>query len=284
MKAGKRRIETGGDPKEKMIINEIMLRFRPIAPRPVSVERSVGFVPVKTKRVKRKYVRVKRKKKVDEEYDNKGWMSLDSMQLVSTPNESVTDPVRKVFIPDQWISFDLSEKNKNNNNKNNKMCRWITTARPSLGLHDVDQTRRVTSRALLESWITMESVIGTCEDENPLGYTDEEILKDMETDSCPGFISNGYDEVQWVNLAYRRMVDPENEKEGAQVVVSLVVKVEKSAFEYWPAFSCRMRVVYDLLSEKKKQITVPCDVWKLDSGGYAWRLDVKAALSLGRLN
>ncbi|KAI7730739.1 hypothetical protein M8C21_017484 [Ambrosia artemisiifolia] len=292
MGGGKRRIETGYcdngsgfDPKDKMIINQIMLRYRPIAPRPVSVDSSVSLVPVKVKRAKRKYVRVKKKnKKVGEECnllkDDKGWMSLD--QTVSFRFVTVTDPVQKVSVPDQFISFDVSENN-------NKMSRWITPARPSVGLHDVDLEKRMTSRPLVESWVTMESVIGTCEDENPLQYTDMEIWKNLEADSCPGFISSSNDEVQWVNLAYRRMVDPNNTENkgvtGAQVVVWLGIKVEKSAFKYWQAFSCRVRVVYMLSEkekEKKKQITVPCDVWKMDSGGYAWRLDVKAALSLGR--
>ncbi|KAI3713273.1 hypothetical protein L1987_71847 [Smallanthus sonchifolius] len=294
MGGGKRCVKTGcagGDPEDKMIINQMMLRFRPIAPRPVTVEISAGFAPVKGKRAKRKYVRVKKKKKMIAEEcnltikDDNRWMSLDrtvAMLEVSNGGEFVTDPVRKV---QEWISFDVSGKNGYDNDI---IGRWITPARPSEGLHDVDLAMTVKREKLVESWITVESVIGTCEDDvRELRCTDEEIWKDLETDSCPGFISNGYDEVQWVNLAYRRMVDPDPDggevAPPPQVVVWLGVKVEKSAFEYCSAFSCRVRVVY-MLSEKKKQMTVPCDVWKMDSGGYAWRLDVKAALSLGRLN
>ncbi|XP_076901582.1 uncharacterized protein LOC143556031 [Bidens hawaiensis] len=155
------------------------------------------------------------------------------------------------------------------------MSRWITL---SIGLHEADLSTVLSSR---QSWITVESVIGSCDDGGRgLGYTD------MEMDSCPCFISDGFDEVRWVNLAYRRMVDlnPEGGSPPPQVSVWLYVKVEKIDFEYWPAFSCRVRLVYDLSEKKKMQMTVPCDVWKMGSGGYAWRLDVKAALSLGRLN
>ncbi|XP_076932032.1 uncharacterized protein LOC143597410 [Bidens hawaiensis] len=161
------------------------------------------------------------------------------------------------------------------------MSRWITVT-PSIGLpglHEADLSTVLNPR---QSWITVESVIGSCEDGGRgWGYTD------LEMDNCPGFISDGFDEVRWVNLAYRRMVDP-NPGGGSpppQVSVWLYVKVEKIDFEYRPAFSCRVRLEYDLSEKKKKkQMTVPCDVWKMDSGGYAWRLDVKAALSLGRLN
>ncbi|KAI3666021.1 hypothetical protein L6452_44659 [Arctium lappa] len=299
---GKRRQETtgcgAGDAKDdKMIINQIMLRFRPIAPRPVTIESSVGSVPLKDigmvtmKRAKRKYVRVKKKKMMRAGEcnltvnDDENWMNLDksvAMLEVSNGNEFVvTDPVKKV--PD-WISFDVSRSN------NNIIGSLITTPAPSsLDLHEVDLSIPVKRDQVVESWITIESVTGACDDSRRLRCTDDEILKDLEMDNCPGFTSNSYDEVEWVNLAYRRMVDPKRDggSEPPEVVLWLGVKVEKSMVEYsWPGFSCRVRVVYQLSSSemKKKQMTVPCDVWKMDSGGYAWRLDVKAALSLGRLN
>ncbi|KAK9052358.1 hypothetical protein SSX86_028987 [Deinandra increscens subsp. villosa] len=262
------------DKNHKMIINEIMLRFRPIAPRPVTADRTAGLLPLK--RTKRKYVRVKKKNKMVDECnltvtEGNGWMSCLSDQT-ETVTKFVTDPVRKA--DPQWISFDVTKKNHDDDD----FFRWIAPARPpTVDLHEVDLTAAVRPGKLIESWITVESVTGTC----------DEILKDLEMDSCPGFISNGNDEVQWVNLAYRRMVDRSSPDGGApagEVVVWLGVKVEKSAFEYWPAFSCRVRVVYMLSEKKKKQMTVPCDVWKMDSGGYAWRLDVKAALSLGMMN
>ncbi|KAK7858074.1 hypothetical protein CFP56_014543 [Quercus suber] len=39
---------------------------------------------------------------------------------------------------------------------------------------------------------------------------------------------------------------------------------------------------YDTCGKERSSITLPCDVWRMDGGGFAWRLDVKAALSLGR--
>ncbi|KAL4568240.1 hypothetical protein LXL04_023848 [Taraxacum kok-saghyz] len=285
----KRRDETGtagGDPKSKMIINQIMLRYRPIAPRPVTVESSIGAAPLKENRAKRKYVRVKKKMvrecKVTVD-DGKGWSLDKTMAMLEVSNGGefvVSDPTGKV---PEWISFDVPGNNRSGNGIIGSL---ITPAPPSIGLHEVDLATTVMRGEVIESWITMESVTGTCEDEGRLGCTDDEIWKDLEIDSCPGFISNSYHEVQWVNLAYRRMVDP-NRDGGApprQVLVRLCITVEKSAaVKYWPAFSCRVRVVNEL-PEKKKQMTVPCDVWKMDSGGYAWRLDVEAALSLGRLN
>ncbi|KAK1438782.1 hypothetical protein QVD17_04592 [Tagetes erecta] len=237
-----------------------MLRFRPIAPRPVTVESetSVGLVPVKEKRVKRKYVRVKKKtNKMTEECNF--MTNFTNLTMKDNPTVSITDPVLKL---PKWISFDVSGNVSDDVDIISR--RKIALDRAPVDLHEVDLAMKMKRDRLIESWITIESVIGTCENGNQLRCTDEDIWKDLETDSCPGFISNGYDEVQWVNLAYRRMVDPDHGDDGAppcEVVVWLVVKVEKAAFEYWEAFSCRVRVVY-LLSEKKKkkQMTVPCDL------------------------
>lgn len=300
MDAGKRRVDSrcvaaGG--KDSLIIDQIMLKYRPIAPRPVTAESSGQAVPMKDgmskrKRVKRKYVRVKKRKSKSKATgcslsinDNKSWFDLDravAMLEDSKGNELVvTDPLQNVS---NWISFELP-----GNNRKSFMNNLISSApseQLSSDLHGVDLATAMPQRKVWESWITMESVTGTCEDRRLLGYTDEEIWKNLESDSCPGFISNSFDEVLWVNPAYRRMLDLNSEGRApvAEVAVRLGVKVEKSlVVKYLPAFSCRVRIVYPL-SEKKTQMVVPCDVCKMDSGGFAWRLDVKSALSLGPLN
>jgi hypothetical protein len=81
-------------------------------------------------------------------------------------------------------------------------------------------------------------------------------------DTCPGFISDGYGRVTWINGAYREMMG-----EG---VVALVMKVNGVRVVQFACGSGRER----------NSLTVPCDVWRMDCGGFAWRLDVKAALSL----
>lgn len=297
MDGGKRSVDSrciAADAKDNTIIDLIMLRFRPIAPRPVTVESSGQVLPstdwmLKRKRVKRKYVRVKKKKKATgcslTINDNKSWFGLDrdvAMIEDSKGNELVlTDPLQKVS---NWISFDVAENNRKG--IRNSSINYVSPEHLSSDLHGVDLAMAVRKRKVEESWITIESVTGTCEDRRLLGYTDEEILKNLESDSCPGFISNSFDEVLWVNPAYRRLLDlnSEDEAPATKVAVWLGLKVEKSTVvKYLPALSCRVRIVYQL-SEKKTQMIVPCDVCKMDSGGFAWRLDVKSALSLGPLS
>lgn len=136
-----------------------------------------------------------------------------------------------------------------------------------------------------------------------LGVTDTEIINTLGLDTSPGFVSNSSNEVRWVNGAFRRMLTavegqiswPPLHPRGAAVVLEV-----KNELPGWcRAFSGRVKVKLrrecrgrygddDKLSVpetgcNKWQQVVPCDVWRMDGGGFAWRLDFKAALTLGRL-
>ena len=111
----------------------------------------------------------------------------------------------------------------------------------------------------------------------------------MEVDTCPWFISDGLNRVQWVNGAYKRMLmagkgnDDGMLSPPPEIMVWLVIKQELPRF--CTAFSCKVRLQHTWQKEKCSKM-LPCDVWKMDDGdgggGFAWRLDVEAALSLGR--
>lgn len=148
----------------------------------------------------------------------------------------------------------------------------------------------------VETWVTVERVTGNCMDGRGLGCTDEELITNLERDTCPGFISDGLNEVRWVNMAYRRMVWEEERGSAPppQVVVKLMPPATAPDLTELAliGFACRVRVQYycnyyyynmsNCLEKQCRQIVVPCDVWRMEFGGLAWRLDVQAALSLGR--
>lgn len=98
----------------------------------------------------------------------------------------------------------------------------------------------------------------------------------LQRDTCPGFISDGLNRVLWTNEAYGKMVGGAAE----EVVAWLVMKAEVVVPAGIPSFTCRVRVV--TFGKDKISLTLPCDVWRMDCGGFAWRLDTTAALSLGR--
>ncbi|RZC70835.1 hypothetical protein C5167_033992 [Papaver somniferum] len=119
-----------------------------------------------------------------------------------------------------------------------------------------------------------------------LGRTDEEKKINLEKDACPGFISDSLNRVKWTNEAYRKLVNQDGFGYGGEQrpeMVWLVTKDNESLPSRCEGFVCRVRLQYTCKKERHSLI-VPCDVWKMNDsgGGFAWRLDVKAALSLGR--
>ncbi|RZC76695.1 hypothetical protein C5167_000794 [Papaver somniferum] len=119
-----------------------------------------------------------------------------------------------------------------------------------------------------------------------LGRTDEEKKINLEKDACPGFISDSLNRVRWTNEAYRKLVNQDGFGYGGEQrpeMVWLVTKDNESLPSRCEGFVCRVRLQYTCKKERHSLI-VPCDVWKMNDsgGGFAWRLDVKAALSLGR--
>ncbi|VFQ93727.1 unnamed protein product [Cuscuta campestris] len=93
----------------------------------------------------------------------------------------------------------------------------------------------------------------------------------LARDTCPGFLSDGLNRVTWANAAYREMVGHSG---GGAVVVGEGVEVPPITAA---AFTCRVRVV----TCGGKCRVLWCDVWRMDGGGFAWRLDTEVALTLG---
>lgn len=267
-----------GGPHDTTIMNQIMLRFRPIAPKPVAAGSSPGSTPensnvelVTKRRVKRKYVRNKKSSKCKsnkEDEANKDGSSLYgdnggvlTLQLMPESSSGVKNSLENTGSQPFWMKFQKAEN----------------SGILAVGSDQVDRTVEMQEKRVVESWVMVDRMTNALVDGEALGSTDIEKMKNLEADTCPGLISDGLDRVQWVNLAYRRMVDPlEGSGEAPELVTWLVVK-EKILLPNSPAFACTVRILYT-----KNSQTMPCDVWKMEFGGFAWRFDAKAALRLGR--
>ncbi|KAH0690230.1 hypothetical protein KY290_018475 [Solanum tuberosum] len=276
-------------------VDRIMLKFRPIAPKPAVAGSSVSGtttppqkteVPVRTGRWKRRYVKENNKNSNNSKRSNSGSSPSGRKRKAPSPEENessgktvsggetvVTLPLlsesperkdRSVDVVKKnapiWLSFG---GNQENNNGQLQGCGGVMFPQPV---------------QVVGSWVKVESVTDAWVEGYGLGRTDEEKLINLERDSCPGFISDGLNRVRWANKAYKAMVG-----EGAgEVVVWLVMKddVRLPDNKSTAAFTCRVRVVR--CGKEKNSLILPCDVWRMDGGGFAWRLDTEAALSLGR--
>ncbi|GFZ19114.1 hypothetical protein Acr_27g0008530 [Actinidia rufa] len=230
----------------KTIINPIMLRFRPIAPKPLAGGSVSGAAPPEKKNAYLSKARPRETHQIDSVAVGSSNRYFPEIQLFHAPQPPICS------------NFDsMPEKSA------------IIAFRPS------DRS----DLTVVESRVTVECVMNACMEGGELGSTDVERIKNLEVDTCPAFISDGGYEVRWVNLAYKRMVCAEDGGVPPETAVELVVQAELPAA--YPAFPCRVRVEYTWRKAKHTR-TMPCDVWRMDFGGFAWKLDVKAALSLGR--
>ncbi|KAK6153941.1 hypothetical protein DH2020_013580 [Rehmannia glutinosa] len=279
-------------------VGRIMLRFRPIAPKPSSTNGSVSGggsggsatpensgVSVKTGRGKRrnsngnngtvsKRKNSRRAKSSPENTDSGGSVSggeKDVKTLPLLPEEPDVKERSKIATAKQsfplWLSFGSNEGSGGE----------IVT--PAAVLEE-PAAAMGPQRVVVWSWVKVECVTDTCV-VGCYGYggircTDEERVRNLDLDTCPGFVSDGLNRVRWTNAAYKRMVVAGEGEVAACVVAEPGVALPVGC----AAFTCRVRVV--TCGKEKSSKTVPCDVWRMDCGGFAWRLDTAAALSLGR--
>lgn len=294
-------------------VDRIMLKFRPIAPKPAAAGGSVSGtttppqkseLPVRTGRWNRRYVKEnnknnscnnkrsssggsptgrKRKARTPEENESSGKTVSGGETVVTLPLLSESperkDSVEKVRKTEKtapiWLSFGGNQGNKNDSTGQ------LQGYGGGVGM-DRSVVMFPQPVQVVGSWVKVESVTDAWVEGYGLGRTDEEKLVNLERDSCPGFISDGLNRVRWANKAYKEMVGEGGGAAAGEVVVWLVMKddVRLPENKTTAAFACRVRVVR--CGKEKNSLILPCDVWRMDGGGFAWRLDTKAALSLGR--
>ncbi|XP_052180548.1 uncharacterized protein LOC127793841 [Diospyros lotus] len=275
-------------------MDRIMLRFRPIAPKPAAAGSvSPGFAPEnnneasgKSGRGKRRYSRDhgsggsakrygNRKRKASSEESDNPVQKTSSGGAVSGGEAVVTLPL----LPETPDRKDCPASGSPSDQKGRSGTIWLNfrcNDKDNPLEHVPDRRVAVPPQAQLQpgAIVTVECVTEAWVDSSGLGCTDEERLVNLEWDTCPGFVTDRAGRVVWTNRAYRMMV-------GSEMMTWLVMK-ERAAPITFPAFTCRVRLQYAWRKEKVAMLTVPCDVWRMDDGGFAWRLDVKAALCLGR--
>lgn len=249
-------------------VDRIMLRFRPIAPKPAvstgsgspdSTPEKSDVTGVRTGRGKRrcgkdsgKRCNNRRKKVVT---NHTGLCSPATLPLLPEMPEFVNREGRNAPV---WLSFDGV-----------KYPAAETAAAATVAVVTVPQAVR-----MVASSVTVESVAEIAWED--LGCTDEERRMNLERDTCPGFISDGGGKVTWTNEAYREMVGG-----TAEEAVRVWLEMKETVEERWSAFTCRVKVQYrSRWGKERSSLTAPCDAWRMDGSGFAWRLDVEAALSL----
>lgn len=296
-------------------MDRIMLRFRPIAPKPVlngkdSVTSTAesSDVYVKTGRGKRRYSRNNSNTNTDSNSGSGTKKSNTGGRKRKSPSSSSAEDNDKTVIsggsfsrgdavavtlpllpetPEEKSSASVMKGSPVSGcgggdrkvDRKNPLPMWLNFGKEEKVVDQMTSQARsvyMPVRSVVGTWVRVECITEAWVDLCSLGRTDEEKLINLEKDTCPGFLSDGFNRIHWTNKAYRDMTAVE----GGDVAVWLVIKEGTKLPVGSPAFTCRVRLVTS--GKEKNSLTLPCDVWRLDCGGFAWRLDTKAALSLGR--
>ncbi|RWW35067.1 hypothetical protein GW17_00000121 [Ensete ventricosum] len=284
----------GGDANVAWKVDRIMLKFRPIAPKPVvgpptvvaAAPKEASAGPRKPKRkgtvISATAARGRKPRKVDAKPPppivDEGKSSIVTLPLMPETPERKGD---QAGAPPKWCPTPAAV-----------VPTWTGLGEGEAGevTADVVVAPRPV-RAVLVSWVTVECVTDTWREGEVSWKNDKAARAALAADECPGFVSDEWGGVTWTNEAYRRMVVVEGtgsssaaggveEEEEEEVRVGLVTRGLVPAAGACRAFTCRVRVRHAERPKGPPSLAAPCDVWRLDGGGCAWRLDVKAALSL----
>lgn len=241
-------------------MGKILLKYRPIAPKPASAG-NLTSPPLPSGTTKRKggdkYSRRGRKRR-----NRSPAAVLDAGAFLEEKHELVTLPLMPVA-PER---------------KDPDSPTSTATPSPTSSADTWQSARVVTPQPArpVGSVVTVECVTDTWHNWAQMPFASPAVL---ERDACPGFVSDAGGRVTWANDAFRNMVVGPSSCE--RVEAGLVTKgmVPENA----SCFTCRARVEYMCRNRGKVHMVAPCDVWRLADGKLAWRLDVKAALSLCNL-
>ncbi|KAL7135901.1 hypothetical protein ABFS83_11G129300 [Erythranthe nasuta] len=273
----------------RALIDRMMLRFRPIAPKPVGGDAISGAAELDGgngvgRRTKRKYVRV-RGRQSKESARRKGAEGKQNSPPENSAVEEADSPEKGVVT--LQLLPERSESDGNNNSSDKKVLQtWNADLCDADGVNyelmTTDSgggaTELRSGGSVNETWVIVESVTDKFAGVG-LGFSDKEKIYSLERDTCPGFISDWTNNVIWINDAYKKLVAAEEEEEEKGFGVRLVVKEEIPY--YYPSFACRVRVIQKRGKGQNWNKIVPCDVWRMEFSGFAWKLDVHTALGLG---
>ncbi|GAB2269710.1 hypothetical protein Dimus_004632 [Dionaea muscipula] len=274
--------------------DQIMLRYRPIAPKPAtSVDGSAavgsGFWSVKsTQRGKRRCLKQESKR-----YGRK--RKLSSAEQVHDHKTAVVNPVTLPLLPEKPDLTHMMRKYEGNNDDcgitRDRTVRMVPAAAAAASAKEVVVgDSQVTVECVTDTWLHGEAAVVLRVPAG--GSAEEEMRMRLKEDTCPGFISDRWNRVTWTNEAFKKMTTVVADEAAGDSVGLVIMRSGKVADSCsgtgW--FSCRVRVRVQHTWRSWKEegscnsssLTVPADVWRMDGGvGFAWRLDVEAALRLG---
>ncbi|KAG0461075.1 hypothetical protein HPP92_021070 [Vanilla planifolia] len=277
-------MEMGVDADVALKMGRILLKYRPIAPKPPAVGAAAVEQVPERKVLKRRGKEGRRRggrkaRKVSKEKE-------DLSPVVTLPLMPET-PERKEGTAFAVVSPTCSDE----------LPLTVPTATYfCTGWERKDRAGVVAPRAVrvVGTLVTVESLSGTWE-AGMFAGVGEEVRRRVEEDESPAFVSDAEGRVTWTNAAYRKMVVGGGDSlasspsslssfsSAEEVVVRVALVTRRLVPEVDPCggFSCMVSLRYVCRRNGQVSMVVPCDVWRMEGGCFVWLMDVLAALGLG---
>ncbi|GJN13456.1 hypothetical protein PR202_gb00163 [Eleusine coracana subsp. coracana] len=258
-------------------MGRIMLKFRPIAPKPAAMAPAPSPAPVTAPTTAG---RGKRKAAPGGGGSRRGRKSKKAATVSTAP----------VVVATKTVAGEKEEKEKSSSSRSSSSSAMTSVdsspppsqpqqqqpATTTLPLMPVEDTKPEAPAAALvtraqpppASWVTVENVTSMWRDgEAPTAAPCR--------DDAPAFVSDRWGRVTWANAGFTRALSPDE--------ASVALAGALPAWGTCAGFTCRVRVRHGPSGQQRRAgVVAPCDVWRLDADGcYLWRLDLQAALTLG---
>ncbi|KAK3139632.1 hypothetical protein QOZ80_5AG0386580 [Eleusine coracana subsp. coracana] len=260
-------------------MGRIMLKFRPIAPKPAAMAPAPTSAPVAGPAAAGS-ARGKRKAAPGGSDSRRGRKSKKAATGAPAPS---TAPV--VVATKTVGEKEEKEKSSSSRSSSSSAMTSVDSSPPSPPPSQPQQQQPATTLPLMpvspvaaavvaraqpaaSSWVTVEDVTST--------WRDGEAPAAACGDEAPAFVSDRWGRVTWANAGFARAVSSDEPNSVALA----------GALPGWgtcAGFTCRVRIRHGSTGQQRRAgVVAPCDVWRLDADGcYLWRLDLQAALTLG---
>ncbi|KAG6536619.1 hypothetical protein ZIOFF_001677 [Zingiber officinale] len=202
----------GGDAEAAWRMGRIMLRFRPIAPKPAAgsseVVSAVSELSPLGRKTRRKgsgaASRGRKKRKVEAKpspycKDDQKASELSSSANTTTTICSPTIVTLPLMPEADERRGDTAERQRTSSGSERPLLApgWIGCEEAA--------ARAPWLVTAVGSWVTVESVTDTWREWEVAWRSDEAVRAALAVDECPGLISDEWNRVTWTNEAYRRM-------------------------------------------------------------------------------
>ncbi|XP_047050472.1 predicted GPI-anchored protein 58 [Lolium rigidum] len=258
----------GGDGGQAWQMGNIMLKFRPIAPKPAAMAPAPVTAPATVAGARKG-----KRKAAAGGAGRRGRKPKKAAAVVAAtaapPPTPKADVHKENPLPSPSSSGTTSVADSSSPPPPPTMFMHASSPDKAADLAPAHLVASLHALRPVASCVTVEAVTATWSD----GASAPSAPASGGEDDAPAFASDRWGRVTWTNLAFSRAAF------ASDVVLAARDGAAVPAWGACAGFTCRVRVACGA-SPRRGSLVAPCDVWRVGDGGYLWRLDLRTTLTL----